>query len=80
MDRDYLDEVMRLLAEGGMAKPTSKKLANEIIKKKEINPLKILTHFKDIIPEEYFEQNPINSADIAGPKEVILSEYLIGGN
>ena len=79
-DRDYLDEVMRLLAEGGMAKPTSKKLAIEIIKKKEINPLKILAHFKDIIPEEYFEKNPVNSADISGPKEVILSEYLIGGH
>ncbi len=78
-DRDYLDEVMKLLAEGGIAKPTSKKLAIEIIKKKEINPLKILAHFKNIIPEEYFEKNPINSADISGPKEVILSEYLIGG-
>jgi len=78
-DRDYLDEVMRLLAEGGMAKPTTKKLSIEIIKKKEINPLKILAHLKDIIPEEYFEKNPVNSADISGPKEVILSEYLVGG-
>jgi hypothetical protein len=78
-NRDYLDEVMRLLAEGGMAKPTTKKLSIEIIKKREINPVKILAHLKDIIPEEYFEKNPVNTADISGPKEVILSEYLVGG-
>ena len=79
-DKDYLAEVIKLLAEGGMAKATTKKLANSIIRNREINPIKILAHLKMTIPEEYFESNPVNSADISGPKEVILSEYLIGGH
>ena len=78
--KDYLSDVIQLLAEGGMAKATTKKLAKSIIQVREIDPIKILAHLKDTIPDEYFEKNPINSADISGPKEVILSEYLIGGH
>ncbi len=78
--KDYIGDVLKLLAEGGIAKMTSKKLFKAIIKTKEKDSIKILAHLKDIIPEEYFKKNPVNSADISGPKEVILSEYLIGGN
>jgi superfamily II DNA/RNA helicase len=78
--RDYLDSIMQLMAEGGMPKPTIKRISAKIMS--EINPIKILAHLesKENIPEEYFEKNPVSSADISGPKEVILSEYLIGGN
>src|SRR3989344_3626671 len=74
-DKDYLQDIVQLLIEGGMAKPTTKKTWNEI--KKEINPVKILKLIKMNVPEEYFKKNPVNSADTSGPKEVILSEYLI---
>jgi len=74
-DKDYLQDIVQLLIDGGMAKPTVKKTWNEV--KKEINPIKILAKIKFNVPEEYFKKNPVNSADTSGPKEVILSEYLI---
>lgn len=74
-DKDYLQDIVQLLIEGGMAKPTVKKTWNDV--KKEVNPIKILAKIKLNVPEEYFKKNPISSAEISGPKEVILSEYLI---
>jgi len=72
-DKDYLRDIVQLLVDGGMAKPTVKKTWNDV--RKEINPVKILGHIKLNVPKEYFKKNPVNSADISGPKEVILSEY-----
>ncbi len=74
-DKDYLQDIVQLLIDGGMAKPTVKKTWIEV--KKEINPVKILARIKMNVPEEYFKKNPTNSADTSGPKEVILSEYLV---
>jgi superfamily II DNA or RNA helicase len=76
--KDYLRDVLNLLTDGGMAKKTAQKLARELAK--DINPQKIVNKLKTDIPEEYFKSHPVNSAEIRGPKEVILSEYLIGGN
>ncbi len=75
-DKDYLQDIVQLLIDGGMAKPTVKKTLTDI--KKETNHVKILARIKLNVPEEYFKKNPVNSADISGPKEVILSEYLVG--
>ena len=60
-NRDYLQDIIQLLIDGGMAKPTVKKIWNEI--KKETNPLKILGIIKKHVPDEYFKSNPVNSAD-----------------
>ena len=75
-DEDYLNEILRLLREGGIAKATMKKILNEI--KDEINPLKILARIKSGISPNVFQGTFAKSAaDISGPKEVILSEYLM---
>lgn len=73
---DYLHDILQLLIEGGMAKKTIQKLVKNIVNK-ENDSLKILAKIKMNVPEEYFKKNPVNSADISGPKEVILSEYLV---
>ena len=75
-DEEYLQEVLRLLKEGGIAKATIKRIVEEI--GNEINPLKILAKIKAGISPSVFQGTfTKSSADIAGPKEVILSEYLI---
>ncbi len=79
-DLDYLQDVIQLI-NGEMDAHKTKKLTNLIVKARVENIEKVLSILKDEkdgIPPEYFEKNPINSADISGPKEVILSEYLIG--
>lgn len=81
-DSDYLQEVIQLV-NGEMDANKIKKLTNLIVKTKVTNADKVLAILKDEkdgIPPEYFEKNPVNSADITGPKEVILSEFLIGEN
>lgn len=76
-DEDYLQEVLILLEEGSIPKKTVKNILQGI--KKDINPLKILAKIKSNVPREFFKQTFVaSSADISGPKEVILSEYLIG--
>lgn len=77
-DLDYLQEVIQLV-NGDMDANKIKKLVTAIVKSKVINIDKILAILKESIEPEYFQKNPVNSADITGPKEVILSEYLIGG-
>ena len=78
-DEEFLHEVLILLSEGGVAKATIKRVLNDI--KGEINPLKILAKVKSGIPKDFFQGTFIkSSANTAGPKEVILSEYLVGKN
>ncbi len=74
-DEDYLRNVLLLLKEGGIDKSTIKRLLKSI--QKEINPLKALAKIKSGLPKELFYGTFVNGADISGPKEVILSEYLI---
>jgi len=74
-DEDYLREVLGLLKEGGIDKSTIKRLLKSI--QKEENPLKILAKIKSGIPQELFYGTFVSGADISGPREVILSEYLI---
>jgi superfamily II DNA/RNA helicase len=75
-DEDYIQEVLSLLKKGSLPKSTLKKILNDI--KKEINPLKILARVRFGISPELFQPTFVtNAADVSGPKEVILSEYLI---
>ena len=77
VDEEYLERVLKALEEGALPKQTTKTLVKEI--KKENNPLKILFKFKQGIPQNFFAEgfadNPYYNA---APREVILSEYLIG--
>ena len=76
-DELYIREVIKLIEEGGLPKQTTKTLVKEL--SKEANPLRILGKLKTSIPIEFFKE-PISeiSAQTSGPREVILSEYLIG--
>lgn len=75
-DESYLQEVLRLLKEGGIAKATIKRIVESI--SNETNPLRIFAKIKSGISPALFKEMPAeNAADVSGPKEVILSEYLI---
>jgi len=76
-DELYIRKVINLIEEGALPKQTAKTLSKEL--SKEPNPLKILARLKTNIAPEFFKE-PIaeSSAQTSGPREVILSEYLIG--
>jgi len=76
-DELYVQRVTRLIEEGALPRQTTKTLVKEL--GRETNPLKILARLKTNIAPEFFKE-PVteNSAQIAGPREVILSEYLVG--
>ena len=75
-DELYIKKLINLIEEGGLPKQTAKTLVKEL--SKEPNPLKILARLKTNIAPEFFKE-PIaeSSAQTSGPREVILSEYLI---
>jgi len=53
---------------------------NKEIKQGPPNPLKVLALLQNNIPSEFLESHIAeNAAYTFGPREVILSEYLIGG-
>ncbi|MDD3713178.1 MAG: hypothetical protein PHZ28_06775, partial [Candidatus Izemoplasmatales bacterium] len=75
-DELYIREVIKLIEEGGLPKQTTKTLMKEL--SNEINPLKILGELKGNIAPEFFKQPVAESAaQTTGPREVILSEYLL---
>ena len=75
-DEGYLAEVIKLVEEGALPKQTLKTLLQAL--SKEINPMKILGELKLNIPQEFFQQTVAESAAATGgPREVILSEYII---
>lgn len=76
-DEIYVKQVIKLIEEGGLPKQTTKTLQKEL--SKELNPIKILGILKKNIPSEFFKETMAESAaQTLGPREVILSEYLIG--
>jgi len=77
----YLQKVVRQLEEGGLPKQTTKTTLQELNQelKKEVNPLKILARLQKNIPDDLLQSHFAESATHTfGPREVILSEYLIG--
>jgi len=79
-DELYLRNVMARLEEGALPKSTTKRLLNRLSEElaKGFNPLKLLSLLRLGIPSEFFKETLAeSSAQVAGPREVILSEYLI---
>ena len=77
----FLRKVMRELEEGGLPKQTTKTVLKEMnaTVKQGVNPLKMLAVLQKNIPAKLLEGHIAESAaHTAGPREVILSEYLIG--
>jgi len=78
---NYLKIVIQKITEGALPKQTTKILLQELNNelKKTINPLTILAVLqKNIAPEFLKEHLSESAAQTSGPREVILSEYLIG--
>jgi len=78
---DYLKIVMQKIREGALPKQTTKILLQELNNelKKTINPLTILAVLqKNVAPELLKKHLSESAAQTSGPREVILSEYLIG--
>lgn len=75
-DEDYLRKVLNLLEEGSLPKQTTKNVIKNL--GKENNHLKIYGIIRRFIPETFFT-TPITElpGQTLGPREVILSEYLI---
>ncbi len=77
-DKDYLKKLLHVIEEGALPKQTAKTLVQSI-DGKEIDPLKILAILRSGIPHEFFKEHiSETAADTSGPREVILSEYLLG--
>jgi hypothetical protein len=76
-DELYIRQVIKLIEEGGLPKQTTKTLQKKL--SKGVNPIKILGILRKNIPSEFFKEPAAESAaQTAGPREVILSEYLVG--
>lgn len=78
----YLKRVMNRLEEGALPKQTAKtvlKVFEKELKQGPPNPLRMLGLLQNNIPDEFLESHIAESAaHTFGPREVILSEYLIG--
>ena len=75
-DELYVQQVVHLLTDGALPRPTTKKVAEAL--KKEIEPLRVLGILRRDIPTLFFQairaqQNP----HVLSPREVILSSYLL---
>jgi len=79
-DELYIRKVIKLLEEGGLPKQTTKTLIKQVSEhfKGGISPLRLLAVLKTTIAPEFFRVTIAeSSAQTSGPREVILSEYLI---
>ena len=77
----YLRKVIKQTEEGGLPKQTIKVALKELIseKKNGIKPLKFLAVLQKNIPDELLKEHIAEtSAQISGPREVILSECFTG--
>jgi superfamily II DNA or RNA helicase len=75
-DEEFVGNVIRLLEDGALPKPTAKKVAGAL--KKDVEPLKVLAILRRDIKREFFQPSPAAHANQAFmPREVILSSYLL---
>lgn len=79
-DELYIRKVIKLLEEGGLPKQTTKTLIRQVSEhfKGGLSPLRLLAVLKTTIAPEFFRETIAeSSAQTSGPREVILSEYLV---
>ena len=77
-DEEYLKRVLVAVKEGGIAKATIAKMVKEIEREIDRLRIRIFGKIKKTIPERKLRETFAGTAaNISGPKEVILSEYLI---
>jgi superfamily II DNA/RNA helicase len=75
-DEAYIRQVIKLLNDGALPKPTTKTVAEAL--KKEAEPLKVLGILKRDISSLFFQETRVQYASHAlSPREVILSSYLL---
>jgi hypothetical protein len=74
-DEAFIQQVIQLLTDGALPRPTTKKVAEAL--KKEIEPLKVLGILRRDIPALFFQPTRAQRTSQAlSPREVILSSYL----
>jgi len=77
----YLKIVIQKITEGALPKQTTKTLLQELndALKESINPLRIIAVLQKNVATEFLQEHLSESAaQTSGPREVILSEYLMG--
>jgi superfamily II DNA/RNA helicase len=75
-DELYIKQVIQLLIDGALPKPTTKTVADAL--RKEIDPLRVLGTLKRDIPAEFFQPTRAQrSFQALSLREVILSSYLV---
>ena len=78
-DEEFIRQIVALVEDGALPRPTTRKLAQAL--KKEIEPLKVLTHLRRNIPIEFLRSGFAHRQSSAGAlREVILSSILISTN
>ncbi|MEK6301616.1 MAG: helicase-related protein [Acidobacteriota bacterium] len=74
-DEQYIRQVVGLIDDGALPRPTTKKVATAL--QKESAPFKVLGILKREIPKEFFQATVADSArDAHSPREVILSSFI----
>jgi len=75
-DELYIRDVVKQIEEGGLPKQTTKTLQKALTR--ETNPMRILAILRKNIPSEFLKPTVAETAaQTSGPREVILSEYLM---
>jgi superfamily II DNA/RNA helicase len=75
-DEEFVGKVIRLLEDGALPKPTTKKIAAAL--KKEIQPLKVLAILRRDVAREFFQTSTAaHIGQSLAPREVILSSFLV---
>jgi superfamily II DNA or RNA helicase len=75
-DEEFVGKVIRLLVDGALPKPTTKKIAAAF--KKEIQPLKVLAILRRHVAHKLFQTSAaVHIGQSNVPSEVILSSYLL---
>jgi superfamily II DNA/RNA helicase len=77
-NEDFVGNVVRLVEDGSLPRATAKKVAADLKKPANLQPLKVLAVLRRYIKHEFFQASPIAHASHAfAPREVILSSYLV---
>jgi len=75
-DEAYIQQVIQLLTDGALPRPTTKKVAEAL--RKESEPLKVLGILRRDVPPLFFQPTRAQQTSQGlGPREVILSSYLV---